>query len=36
MIEARSANALANTLKREVNTLKMLDYKENYETEVDK
>ncbi|TNV81356.1 hypothetical protein FGO68_gene6844 [Halteria grandinella] len=36
LTEARSANALANTLKRESTKLKMLDYRENYQSECEK
>jgi hypothetical protein len=35
LLEARSVNALAATLRRESTKLKMLDYKENYKTEVE-
>ena len=33
LLEARSANALASTLRREQNKLRMLDFRENYEAE---
>ena len=33
--EARSENALNNTLKRERQRLKLMDYQENYLTEVE-
>ena len=35
MAEARSDSALSATLKRERNLLRMLDYQENYQAEMD-
>ena len=34
MAEARSESALCNTLKKERNLLRQLDYQENYQSEV--